>query len=265
MLANDSTVHYHGNRRVCAASDCRSGDARRRGFTLVELLVVIGVIALLISILLPALSRARRSAETVACASNLRQLGMGMRMYSEANRGFLPTVGYTTPDFVTMWSTLLNNYLARTEGRLPGRDYMRCRTMYRGAPYDLDIINTYGVNYGGVFSYDDVPEPRPWWSPHGTLKLIKIRKDVLLASDAVGDFIYMPSLWPFVFDKDKDKIPDTGSFSSWEAIYNRFDPRHGSDRRPADKFANALYADGHVAPVAMKDWVRNTANIWGVQ
>src|SRR5687767_11232093 len=61
-----------------------------QGFTLVELLVVIGIIALLLTILLPVLSKAKDAANRTACVSNLRQIGLAMMMYVNDNKGKWP-------------------------------------------------------------------------------------------------------------------------------------------------------------------------------
>jgi prepilin-type N-terminal cleavage/methylation domain-containing protein/prepilin-type processing-associated H-X9-DG protein len=88
------------------------------GFTLVELLVVIGIIALLIAMLLPVLNKARQQAATVQCLSNMRQIGTACFQYTNDNRGFMVPFGYLaegnqTPS--TWWDDILvfENYLPR--------------------------------------------------------------------------------------------------------------------------------------------------------
>jgi prepilin-type N-terminal cleavage/methylation domain-containing protein/prepilin-type processing-associated H-X9-DG protein len=85
-----------------------------RAFTLVELLIVVGIIALLVALLLPALAKARRQALQAACSSNLRQLGGALVAYATANRGWFPACasgdGFAYPEDWVHWR----------QGRTPG-------------------------------------------------------------------------------------------------------------------------------------------------
>lgn len=82
---------------------------RKRAFTLVELLVVVAIIALLISILVPALGEARNRAKRVVCSSNLRQIGVGIYHYWTEWNGRVPYV----------WSPMTNNFFGQPAARIP--------------------------------------------------------------------------------------------------------------------------------------------------
>ena len=100
---------------------------RKQAFTLVELLVVIGIIALLISMLLPALNRARQQANSIKCQSNLRQIQMAVQIYASRNRdrvpwGLAPTVQGVLPNGTPGGS--YGERIQETLSRIIGRDKM---------------------------------------------------------------------------------------------------------------------------------------------
>ena len=132
---------------------------RRSGFTLVELLVVIGIIAVLIGVLLPALNRARQAGYTIKCAANLRSIGQGLALYVAENKQTFPAayiyVGHTvtatdqTPHDPVNGYIHWSSYLYKKGGNqdiyrdLQGWDAFQCPALEKGG---LPPTDTYSAN-----------------------------------------------------------------------------------------------------------------------
>ncbi|MFP4053693.1 MAG: type II secretion system protein [Phycisphaerae bacterium] len=85
------------------------------GFTLVELLIVISIIALLISILLPSLGRAKESARVISCRSNLRAIGVAFRMYLDDSRDLMPCAAQLPSAKLNHWPRIVDILLPYAE------------------------------------------------------------------------------------------------------------------------------------------------------
>ena len=138
----------------------------RRAFTLVELLVVIGIIAILIALLMPALTAARRHAQTLQCGSNLHSIGQAMHQYANEYKGRIPR-DYWYDDQYKMghilWAEAFAKYLGYTIPDVPDISAARDMKLY---PYFSRIsiyqcpahpIEKQALDYVSNAWYPDVP------------------------------------------------------------------------------------------------------------
>lgn len=215
------------------------GEARHEAFTLVELLVVIGIIALLISILLPALNRARESAMQISCANNLRQIGQATLMYVGDNNNWCIPLGVNgiSPYFQDVqWSGpvgmgVLLPYLGG-QGRVFYCPGIEEGTQGRLASYDWFQKN-FGVPGGDAVSSHYVWRCYDIWrlADYKVINNIYMARWSVLARQGsyaiAADLIWENFPWP------------------WQNVGGQVH---------SNKFANVVYTDGSVRGFKMSDF-----------
>jgi prepilin-type N-terminal cleavage/methylation domain-containing protein/prepilin-type processing-associated H-X9-DG protein len=246
---------------------------RRNGFTLVELLVVIGIIAVLIAILMPALTAARKSAINANCLSNLRQAGAALHLYVANNRGYMPpyvngpmTEGdsATLPDGITY--TQFRRYHLLTSWFKSGTALGGPR---KGDGFLGQYLNTHqSVNASGVLGCPAFVEETGGgtFSYLGTIYAVETSRAQSYALNLL-DMSTGPNLYrgiPVTQVKPSSVIvfmadgPGTGSpyvYGPKQVTINDTllipDPRHGGKRSFA-RF-NAVFVDGHAEGGTLTD------------
>ena len=230
------------------------------GFTLIELLVVIAIIALLVSILLPSLKKAKDLAKQAACSVQLRGAGMAVALWDNEN-GHLP---YLWDENWTPWSTLVasqadwSSTVPRSGDPLFGDPWGLANETgpQRQCPGDEDAY--IGMNYGNgnqsgfaMLAPAIFPPDRPGWegtipityeAMHEPSSWLMLADMIHLVHPDVAFWGYTPIVWPFQYDYDGDGEPDSSPNLMGEGPYNLFKPRiHPS--------VPVALCDGHVEAV----------------
>ena len=223
--------------------------SQRQGFTLVELLVVISIIALLVAILLPALSKAREQGKSVACQGHLHQTYLGTFMWSDDNDDWaLPAVWDRDP--LDPFGDFRPNKLAPFLSAEEGKDVFECPAVKDSGELTdiigwIKIINSFGINMSmvsdGPGPGSDGAEGCGGWGPqcvyyyeHGNTKISAIRnaEQVIYLMDC---FAWVAADWWFNEDPVGMSHKDKGR-------------RHlVGDSTPDAGKANIMWVDGHVS------------------
>ncbi len=225
-------------------------DGARDAFSLVELLVVIGIVGVLIAILLPTLARAQKQARSVACQSNLRQLGMLLSTYTAENKGWLFPVG---PDGLDGQPTTLGTNYPPNE-RWPMRAGFKelkgaphpppwGNTSYVEMPYKPDVFPARPYTPAVMICPEDI-EPEPYEYHSYVLNKHLADKRIRLGSKNFGGLT-------------SSEVVVMGEKVTTERDYymelNDFDRVVEKYRHGVRLGSNYLYHDGHVGTVLPRD------------